>query len=52
MGLVREKVYLHDVKFSTCLVDAYEDYNSFGEVSFFFVMSKVSKGRKQRLSFE
>jgi hypothetical protein len=27
---------------STCLVDAYEDYNCFGEVSF-FVMSKVSE---------
>jgi hypothetical protein len=35
MGLVRENVYLYDVRVSTCLVDAYEDYNCFGEVSFF-----------------
>jgi hypothetical protein len=26
--------YLHDMQVSTCLVDAYEDYNCFGEVSF------------------
>jgi hypothetical protein len=50
-GLVRENVYLHDVQISTSLVDAYEDYNCFGEVSF-FVVSKVSKWNKeQRLNF-
>jgi hypothetical protein len=35
MGLVRENVYLYDVQISTCLVNAYEDYNCFGEVKFF-----------------
>jgi hypothetical protein len=33
-GLFRENVYLYDVQVSTCLVEAYEDYNCF-EVSFF-----------------
>jgi hypothetical protein len=33
-GLVTENVYLYYVKFSTCLVDAYEGYSCFGEVSF------------------
>jgi hypothetical protein len=28
-------VYLYDVQVSTCLVDAYEDYNCFDEVIFF-----------------
>jgi hypothetical protein len=41
-GLVRENVYLYDVQVSTSLVDACEDYNSFGEVGF-FVVPKVSK---------
>jgi hypothetical protein len=36
-GLLREEVYLYDVQVSTCLVDAYEDYICFGEVSFFVV---------------
>jgi hypothetical protein len=48
MGLVTEKLYLHDAQIS---VDAYEDYSCFGEVSF-FIMSKVSKWKiEQRLSF-
>jgi hypothetical protein len=47
MGIVREKVYLYDVKVLTCLVDAYEDYNCFGEVSF-FVLLKVSKWNKEQ----
>jgi hypothetical protein len=34
MGLVGENVYLHDVQVSTCLIDAYEDYNCFSNVSF------------------
>jgi hypothetical protein len=29
MVLVRENVYLYDVQVSTCLVDAYEDYDCF-----------------------
>jgi hypothetical protein len=46
-----ELVYLYDVQVSSCLVDAYEDYNCFDEGSV-FVMSKVSKWNKeQRLSF-
>jgi hypothetical protein len=52
MEIVREKVYLYDVQVSTCLVNAYGDYNCFGEIRF-FVLSKVSKwNKKQRLSFE
>jgi hypothetical protein len=47
MGLVRENVYLYDVQVSACLVDAYEDYNCFGEISF-FVMLKVSKWNKEQ----
>jgi hypothetical protein len=31
---VRENVYFYGVQVSTCLVDAHEDYNCFGEVSF------------------
>jgi hypothetical protein len=42
MGLVRENVYVYDVQVSACLVDSYEDYNCFGEVSF-FIVSKVSE---------
>jgi hypothetical protein len=34
MELVRENFYLYDVQVSSCLVDAYDDYNCFGEVSF------------------
>jgi hypothetical protein len=36
MGLVREKIYLYDVKISTCLVDANEDYNCFGKLQVAF----------------
>jgi hypothetical protein len=51
MGLGRENINLYDVQVSTCLVDAYEDYNCFGEVTFYVVL-KVSKWNKeQRLSF-
>jgi hypothetical protein len=51
MGLVRQNVYLYDMQVSTCLVDAYEDYNFYVEVSF-FIVSKVLKWEKeQRLSF-
>jgi hypothetical protein len=51
MGIAGQKVYLYDVQVPTCLVDTYEDYNCFGEVSF-FIVSKVSKWNKeQRLSF-
>jgi hypothetical protein len=46
-GIVKEEVYLYDVKVSTCLVEAYEDYNCFGEVSF-VVVSKVSKWNKEK----
>jgi hypothetical protein len=35
MGLVRENVYSYAVQVSDSLVNAYEDYNCFGEVSFF-----------------
>jgi uncharacterized metal-binding protein len=35
---------------STCLVDAYEDYNRFTKVSF-FVVSKVSKWNKAAIRF-
>jgi hypothetical protein len=35
-GLIRENFYLYDVQVSTCLVNAYEDYSSLGEISFFF----------------
>jgi hypothetical protein len=50
-GIVRESVCLYDVQGSTCLVDAFEDYNWFGEVSF-FVVSNVSKWNKeQRINF-
>jgi hypothetical protein len=46
----REGVFIL-LKVSTCLADAYGDYNCFGEVSF-FVVSKVSKRNKeQRLNF-
>jgi hypothetical protein len=34
-------------KFSTCLIDAYEDCSCFDEVSF-FIMSKVSKWNKEQ----
>jgi hypothetical protein len=34
MALVRDNVYLYDVQVSSCLVDAYKDYNCFDEVSF------------------
>jgi hypothetical protein len=47
MNGIRENVYLYDVQVSTCLVEAYENYNCFGEVSF-FVMSKVSKWNKEQ----
>jgi hypothetical protein len=47
MGVVRENVYLCDVQVSTSLVDAYEDYNRFGDVSYFFVL-KVSKWNKEQ----
>jgi hypothetical protein len=46
-GLVRENIYLYIVPVSTCLFDAYEDYNCFGEVSF-FVVSNVSKWNWRR----
>jgi hypothetical protein len=46
MNGIRDSVYLYDVQVSTCLVDAYEEYNCFGEVSF-FVVSKVSKWNKE-----
>jgi hypothetical protein len=50
-GLVRKNVYLYAVQVSTCLVDAYEDYICFGEVSC-SVISVVSKWNKdQWLSF-
>jgi hypothetical protein len=42
MGRVRENVYLHEMQVSSSLVDAYEDYNCFGEVSFFVIL-KVSE---------
>jgi hypothetical protein len=47
MRLVRENVYLYDIQVSTCLVDAYEDYNCFSDVSF-FVVSEVSKWNKEQ----
>jgi hypothetical protein len=47
MGLVRENVCLYDVQGSICLVDAFEDYNWFGEVSS-FVLSRVSKWNKEQ----
>jgi hypothetical protein len=48
MGLVRENIY--DVQVSTSLIDAYEDYNCFGEVRFFlfFFHVKVSENRRKR----
>jgi hypothetical protein len=49
-GLARERLFMY-VQVSTCLVEAYDDYSCFGEVSF-FVVSKVSKWKEeQRLSF-
>jgi hypothetical protein len=47
MRLVRENVYLYDRQASACLVDAYGDYNCFGEVSF-SIVTKVSKWNKQQ----
>jgi hypothetical protein len=41
----REKVYLYDMQVSTCLVDVYEDYNCFGEVSF-LSCQRFQKGTK------
>jgi hypothetical protein len=38
---LRERLFIY-LQVSTCLVDANEDYNWFGEVSFFAV-SKVAK---------
>jgi hypothetical protein len=38
LGLVRENVYLYDMQVSAYLVDAYEDYSCFGEVSCFIVV--------------
>jgi hypothetical protein len=34
MALVTENVYLYAVQVSTCLVDAYKDYNCFGGVRY------------------
>jgi hypothetical protein len=50
MTLVRKNVCLYDVEVSTCLVDAYEDYSCFSEVSV-FVMSKVSKWNRAVIKF-
>jgi hypothetical protein len=47
MGLVTEKIYSYYVPVSTCLVDAYEDYNCFDAASF-FVLLKVSKWNKEQ----
>jgi hypothetical protein len=46
-GLVRENVYVYNVQVSTCLVDAFEDYNCLGAFSG-FVVSKVSKWQKEQ----
>jgi hypothetical protein len=49
MPCIGERLY--DVQVSACLVDAYEDYSCFDEVSI-FIMLKVSKWNKeQQLSF-
>jgi hypothetical protein len=50
MGLVRENIYLYDVQVPICLVDAHEDYNCFGEVSF-FVTSNISKCNRAVIMF-
>jgi hypothetical protein len=42
---------MYDVQVSACLVDAYEDYSCFGEVSFFVVLKVSEWNKEQRLSF-
>jgi hypothetical protein len=50
-GLVSENVNLYNLNVSPCLVDAYEDYSCFGEVSF-FIVSEISEWNKEQwLSF-
>jgi hypothetical protein len=51
MGLVRKNVYLYDKKVSTFLDDECEDYNCFGEVSFFIVLKVLKWNKQQQLRF-
>jgi hypothetical protein len=51
MGIAQENVYLYDVQVSTCLVDPYEDYNCFGEVSFFFCFKGFKMKQRAEIKF-